>query len=220
MKCSHCNGECCYLEKREGTTRYSQLQSHGNGVHFCKQCEDGTQTMSKRRIVIYDGPDNCGKTNMAQELSRRINVPYFKNKDEHKYFLSDPAYFLHAARYVDTYFTSYLEVTDVSIILDRAWPSEWVYSQALGRPTDLSILRELDERHSALGTRIIIPYRKDYSKCVDDYEVVNKNIQKISDLYHEFFKWTKCETLMLQVDHEDLELEMKDTMQFLEETDR
>lgn len=155
---------------------------------------------------------------MAQELSKRIGVPYFKNQDEHRYFLSDPSYFMHAARYVDTYFAAYLKATDVSIILDRAWPSEWVYSQALGRPTDMGILRELDERHSALGTRIIIPYRTDYSKCVDDYDAVNQNIQKISDLYQEFFKWTKCEALLLQVDHEDLELEMKETMTFLEES--
>ena len=157
---------------------------------------------------------------MAQELSRRINVPYFKNRDEHKYFLADPSYFLHAARYVDTYFASYLEVTDVSIILDRAWPSEWVYSQALGRPTDMGILRELDERHSELGTRIIIPYRTDYSKCVDDYEIVNQNIQKISDLYQEFQAWSKCSSLLLCVDHENLELEMNETMEFLQESDQ
>ena len=220
MKCPHCNGECCYLDKREGTTRYSQLQSHGNGVHFCKQCEDGTQTMSKQRIIVYDGMDRCGKTEMAKELSRRIGVPYFKNGAEHTHFLKNPEYFINAIRYVDTYFTSYLESSGASVILDRAYPSEWVYSQALNRPTDMGILRELDERHCALGTRIIIPYRQNRDKVVDDYEAVNKNIQKIHDLYQEFFKWTKCETLLLQVDHEDLELEMKDTMQFLEETDR
>ena len=220
MKCPHCNGECCYLDKREGTTRYSQLQSHGNGVHFCKQCEDGTQTMSKQRIIVYDGMDRCGKTEMAKELSRRIGVPYFKNGAEHTHFLKNPEYFINAIRYVDTYFTSYLESSGASVILDRAYPSEWVYSQALNRPTDMGILRELDERHCALGTRIIIPYRQNRDKVGDDYEAVNKNSQKIHDLYQEFFKWTKCETLLLQVDHEDLELEMKDTMQFLEETDR
>lgn len=178
------------------------------------------EVQARRRIIIYDGPDNCGKTNMAQELSHQTEIPYFKNKDEHKYFLSDPSYFLHAIRYVDTYFTAYLEATNVSIILDRAWPSEWVYSQALGRKTDFDTLRELDERHARLGTRIIIPFRQDYSGCVDDYEAVNENIQKISDLYHEFASWSRCETLLLQVDHEDLALEMRDTIQFLEETDR
>jgi deoxyadenosine/deoxycytidine kinase len=176
--------------------------------------------MRKQKIIVYDGMDRCGKTEMAKELSHRIGVPYFKNGAEHTHFLKNPEYFINAIRYVDTYFTSYLESSGASVILDRAYPSEWVYSQALNRPTDMGILRELDERHCALGTRIIIPYRQNRDRVVDDYEVVNKNIQKIHDLYHEFFKWTKCKTLMLQVDHEDLELEMKDTMQFLEETDR
>ena len=153
---------------------------------------------------------------MAQELSRRLNITYFKNKDEHKYFLADPSYFLHAARYVDTYFTSYLEASGASVILDRAWPSEFVYSQVLGRPTDMGILRELDERHSALGTKIIIPHRQDYSKCVDDYDSVNQNIQKIHDYYLKFYEWTKCDVLLLPVDHEDLEIEMQQTMDFLE----
>jgi len=42
MKCQNCNGFCCHLEKREGTTRYAQLYTHGEGVHWCKSCEDGT----------------------------------------------------------------------------------------------------------------------------------------------------------------------------------
>lgn len=173
--------------------------------------------MNKQRIVIYDGPDGCGKTEMARELSKRLNVPYFKNNDDHKYFLSDPTYFANAARYVETHFTSYLEATGASIILDRSWPSEWIYSQALGRQTDFKVLRELDERHSRLGTKIIIPYRNDYSNCSDIYDSVNKNIQKISDLYQEFYSWTRCKALLLQVDHEDLEKEMEQTFKFLEE---
>ena len=123
-----------------------------------------------QRIVIYDGPDSCGKSEMAKELSRRLGISYFKNADEHRYFLKDPSYFLNAIRYVDTYFTSYLESSGASIILDRAWPSEWIYSQALGRKTDFDLLRELDNRHAKLGTVIVIPSRSSYVKMRDDYE--------------------------------------------------
>lgn len=41
MKCKSCNGECCYVDKREGTTRYAQLVPHGQGVHWCRHCADG-----------------------------------------------------------------------------------------------------------------------------------------------------------------------------------
>lgn len=168
-----------------------------------------------QKIIIFDGPDSCGKTNMAKELSWLIGVNYFKNADEHKYFLKDPNYFIHAIRYVDTYFTSYLEVTGASIILDRAYPSEWVYSTALGRSTDAGVLRELDDRHAALGTCIVIPHRSDYTSKKDDYDIVNENITKIHDLYNDFAAWTKCKCLLLNVDDEDINREMKTILDFM-----
>ena len=171
--------------------------------------------LMKQKVIIFDGPDRCGKTNMARELSRRINVPYFKNKDEHKYFLKDPSYFLNAIRYVDTYFTSYLETSGSSVILDRAWPSEWIYSKVFDRTTDLEVLRELDERHSKLGTKIVIPLRKDYSRVRDEYESINKNLTKIHDLYLKFCDWSFCESRVIYVDDENLDREMKEIQEFL-----
>jgi thymidylate kinase len=172
--------------------------------------------MTKRKVIIFDGPDACGKTNMAKELAVETGIPYFKNSDEHKYFLSDPDYFINAVRYVDTYFTSYLEATGASVILDRAWPSEWIYSKVMGRDTDLHVLRELDTRHAKLGTKLIIPWRSDYSKIRDDYKVINDNIQVIHNLYMEFAKyWTQCDVLLLNVDDENLERELTEIRQFV-----
>lgn len=173
------------------------------------------QKNTNQKVIILDGPDGTGKTHIGKELSWVTGIPYFKNKDEHKYFLKDPVYFIHAIRYVDTYFTSYLETSGASIILDRAYPSEWVYSTALDRPTDMGILRELDDRHAALGTHIVIPHRSDYALVKDDYDVVNDNIRKIHDLYMEFAAWTKCSCLVLNVDDEDLTREVKDIMGFM-----
>ena len=169
----------------------------------------------KQNIVIFDGPDRCGKTNMAQALSRRINVPYFKNRDEHKYFLSDPSYFLHAIRYVDTYFASYLEASGASVILDRAWPSEWVYSQTFNRPTDMELLRELDNRHAKLGTKIIIPLRKDYSRVRDEYDSINQKLTTLHDFYLKFHEWSNTQTKIIWVDDEDLDREMQEITKFI-----
>ena len=161
-----------------------------------------------QKVIIFDGPDNTGKSHIGKELSRQTGITYFKNADEHRYFLKDPEYFVHAIRYVDTYFTSYLEASGASIILDRAWPSEWIYSQALGRKTDFGVLRELDERHAALGTHLVITWRHDYSSKKDDYEQVNANIERIHNLYMKFAEWTQCKTLLLNVDDENLEREI------------
>lgn len=171
--------------------------------------------MVEQTVIIAEGPDRCGKTNIATELAHRIGVPYFKNKAEHQYFLKDPDYFIHAIRYVDTYFTSYLETTGASIILDRAWPSEWVYSQALGRKTDMAVLRDLDARHAALGTKLVIAHRTDYGGVRDEYQVVNDNIRRIHDLYMELASWTQCRCLLLNVDDENLEREISDIRRFV-----
>lgn len=144
-----------------------------------------------------------------------MGITYFKNTDEHKYFLKDPSYFVNAVRYVDTYFTSYLETSGASVILDRAYPSEWVYSHVLGRGTDMEILHELDQRHAALGTVIIIPYRSSYVNQTDDYQAVNDNILRIHDRYLEFATWTRCKCLMLNVDDENLRREIQDITRFI-----
>lgn len=166
--------------------------------------------MNKQSVIIFDGPDGCGKTNIAQELSRISGITYFKNEDEHRYFRSDPSYFINAIRYVDRYFTSYLEASGSSIILDRAWPSEWVYSKAMKRETDLEILRELDARHADLGTIIIVPVRSDYSNVDETYPELKTQLQNIDRLYREFINWTKCETILLNVDDEDLDREINE----------
>jgi len=170
-----------------------------------------------RRLLSSTGQiEGCGKTHMAKELAKITNIAYFKNIDEHKYFLSDPNYFINAIRYVDTYFTSYLEASGASIILDRAWPSEWIYSKAVGRSTDLEVLKDLDRRHARLGTKLIIPWRSDYTKVKDDYDVVNQKINLIHDLYHEFANsWTQCDVLLLNVDNEDLNEEMQQITGFI-----
>ena len=86
---------------------------------------------SSQQIIIFEGPDGCGKTNISTALSEKIRVPYFKNKDEWKFFVDNPSYFVNALTYGDPYFLSYLEQTGASVIVDRWYPSEWVYSQVL-----------------------------------------------------------------------------------------
>jgi thymidylate kinase len=172
--------------------------------------------MTKQHVIIFDGPDGCGKTQMSQALANELEIPYFKNCDEHRYFLQDPSYFLHAVRYVDTYFTSFLEQSGASVILDRAWPSEWIYGSVLGRKVDFEVLRELDSRHARLGTKIIVPVRSNYENSSDEYEAINDNIEKIHERYLEFAEWSKCDVLVMNVDDENLERELSDIKQFLE----
>ena len=171
----------------------------------------------KQRVIIFDGPDGCGKTNIAEALSSVIGVPYFKNKDEHRYFRSDPDYFINAVRHVDTYFTSYLEVSHASVVLDRAWPSEWIYSHVMGRETDAEVIRSLDERHAALNTIIVIPFRSSYENVDEQYEEVRQRLPAIDARYKAFAKWSKCHTLLINVDSEDLQRQLRTIISFMQD---
>jgi thymidylate kinase len=171
----------------------------------------------KQTVIIFDGPDGCGKTNIAQALSSAIGIPYFKNADEHKYFRSDPNYFIHAIKYVDTYFTSYLERTGSSIILDRAWPSEWIYSSVLSRKTDHDTLKDLDTRYANLNTIIIIPYRTSYDSVNEEYDEVKNKLSEIDAKYREFAKWSQCHTLLMNVDSEDLQHQLHVIVNFMQD---
>ena len=171
----------------------------------------------KQRVIIFDGPDMCGKTEMAQALSERLNIPYFKNENEWAFFEDDPAYFKNAATYGDPYFASYLRQTHASVIMDRWYPSEWVYSQVFDRETDPAAMTRVDEWVAAMGAVIIIPWRKSYAGLKDQFESVTvKKMAEIEAVYKAFTAWTKCEVFWLNVDDENLERELTEIMEFLE----
>jgi thymidylate kinase len=172
---------------------------------------------SAQNIIIFEGPDGCGKTNIARALSTQLSIPYFKNENEWAFFENDPSYFINALTYGDPYFLSYLEQTGASVIADRWYPSEWVYSKAFSRPTNHDALESIDSRAAALGTKIIIPHRTDYSGVIDQFEsiITTDTLKSIHKLYQDFAKWTQCSTYFLNVDDEVLVRELFEITSFL-----
>ena len=173
----------------------------------------------KQKVIVFEGPDGCGKTNISKALAGDLQVPYFKNKDEWKYFVNDPAYFVNALTYGDPYFLSYLEQTGASVIVDRWYPSEWVYSQVFNRPTNMDALEHIDRRAAALGTKIVIPYRENYQDVVDQFEdvITPEVLENVHSAYLRFMEWTECDTFLLNVDDDNLTRELREVHNFLGE---
>ena len=68
-----------------------------------------------------------------------------------------------------------------------------------------------------MGARILICTRKSFVGITDD---LNPNLdevalQKISDLYAEFAKWTKCKTYTLYVDDENINREISEILTWM-----
>lgn len=168
-------------------------------------------------VLMFGGPDMTGKTNIAKELSRRLDIPYFKSSEEGKTFLSNQDKFIMDLRYADPRVADFVLQTNHSVIFDRGYPCEWVYSKFFNRDTDLNALRYVDDIHSAIGTKIIITYRSSYENIIDDLnpDIAGSKLRDIEMLYREFLSWTKCQCFFLNVDSNDLDHEIKNIMKFL-----
>ncbi len=175
--------------------------------------------MSRQRVILFIGADGTGKTEMSTELSKRLGIPRFKNKGEWDHFGRDDAYFANVMRFGDYgFFSQYLVQTGASVIMDRGYPCEHVYSKVFGRQTDEAVLARIDEVYASIDAHIVVAQRSSYVGRIDDMfeSIDSKKLQEIHDAYLEFASWTKCKTLLLNVDDEDIEREMHDIMRFLE----
>lgn len=174
--------------------------------------------VKKQLVLLCGGPDRCGKTNILRELERRLHVPYFKASGEHNNFLTSQNNFVNELRYADPRFCDLLYQTGHSVLVDRAYMCEWVYSQFFDRETDMRMLRVMDSMYAKLGAKILICTRKSFLGIKDDLDsnIDEEALQKISSLYMEFVKWTRCETYVLYVDDEDLDREVTEILEFVE----
>jgi thymidylate kinase len=151
-----------------------------------------------QKIIIFDGPDGTGKTNIARALSGRWDVPYFKFSGEHDYWRKDK--FKTALEFDQPFMLEYLKQSQASIIWDRAYPSEYVYSQIFNRETNTELLERLDREYAKYGTWIVIPLRRNYTDNEEDDLVPKSELTNLHDGYEEFCDWTECNTIRIYVD--------------------
>jgi deoxyadenosine/deoxycytidine kinase len=175
-----------------------------------------------QRIVFLCGPDRCGKTEIGQELAGRSGIPYFKASSEHDTFLSCRVSrreaFLNQMRYADPRVFDVLKQTGHSVIFDRGFPCERVYSKVLGRKTDQQIIKHMDEMWASLGAVIVLCHRSSYLGISDDLDprIDSHVLDAIHDEYFDFVdNVTRCRTLKLNVDDEDLDREVSEIMEFI-----
>lgn len=159
--------------------------------------DPGTEEMKHQTIIVMEGPDGCGKTNIGKALADEICVPYFKVETERRNWHAGE--FVKALEHDQTYIVQFLEQTGHSVLIDRAWPSEYVYSRVFGRQTNMDVLEEVDGRFAMLDAKIVLCLRNDYSVVQDDL-VDSSRLMGIHDAYLDFARWTRCKVTHLYVD--------------------
>jgi len=163
-----------------------------------------------------------GKTQIAQELSRRTDIPYFKASSEHGAYLSSKVekrdLFLNQLRYADPRVADLLKQTKQSVIFDRGYPCEWVYSKVMARDSDATMLFHLDDVWSDMGAKIVLCHRSSYLGIVDDLDpkINSHTLDALHDEYWHFANHvTKCQVHKLNVDDENLDREVDEVIKFM-----
>lgn len=159
--------------------------------------------MKKQLVLLMEGTDRSGKSTIGKMVAERLQIPYFKFARD-KEALSGSEMTSMMLKYADPYFCDFLKQTKTSVVIDRHYPSEWVYSHALGRSTDEERIRETDRLFSEIPTTVVIMKRKSYVGVVDDDSRLDSDrLEMISKKYSDFAKWSKCTVIELEFDSWD-----------------
>jgi thymidylate kinase len=158
-------------------------------------------------ILIFEGHDKSGKTTIAKELSKRLNIPRFKVQRDN--FNWDPAANL---KYLTEGVTQFICQTDASIILDRWHPSDFMYSKLFLRPVDMDIVKSIDARLAERNALIIYCYKDPEQFIVDEEDAafVNPSMYgSMTSLYQQFAAlYSKCRYIFLNTSDQDLEKQL------------
>ena len=165
-----------------------------------------------QQIIIFEGHDMVGKTTILTELSKRLNIPAYKEiRNERWYDHMIDLLYAEEAR------CQMLEQLGFSVIFDRSYPSEWVYSQVYNRPTLFDKLTTLDKRYAMMGAKIIILYKTHDKFLDDDQKLIEKEkYTDIKDMYTEFAKQSQCQCLLIDTSDQDLEKQLALITRFLQ----
>jgi thymidylate kinase len=162
--------------------------------------------MTRQTIIILEGHDKSGKSTIAEALSKRISLPIFK--------MSRPKYFwdpLSFQTYATESITQMLEQTGVSVILDRSFPSDYMYSTLFIRPYDYERGKKTDERFATMNALIVYCY-KNKSSYLEDPEdasfISTKDYDKMKTIYSSFLRSSRTRSIEINTSDEDLEKQL------------
>lgn len=143
-------------------------------------------------IYMLEGPDGAGKSTLGDALSNITNIPYYKPSV--KKFEDRRETRLITANGGDT-LANYLLQTGNSVIFDRNYPSEWVYSRVFGVMADEVAIFDLDNKYADMRAIIIYVDRFSY-EGVYLPDISQQQITLIKGWYGRFMERTRCRVVV------------------------
>jgi hypothetical protein len=165
-------------------------------------------------IIILEGPDKVGKTEIAKALARRLKFPYFKFELEGTGF-KEQGFFNNLTTYSLPFFVSYLKQTEPDVVIDRFYQSEVMYSQVLGRSYNSAVIDQADADLAKLGDVFLIICLKDEVNEEDEH-IDKKYYEALARKYrYEIGLISRIPTLKLDTTDQDLDRELREILDFI-----
>lgn len=159
-----------------------------------------------------EGPDKVGKSTIAKELSKVLDIPYFKFT-AHDYW--DKSEYELATKFDQPFLAELLRQTGYSMIIDRGYPSEYAYGKTFNRNVDLDLIGKLDKMFSNLNTTIVYCEKVNNEEKDERFDIDKYNMLKFN--YTQFFIVTKCKHIYLDTTDQDLNKQVKEITERLKE---
>jgi thymidylate kinase len=138
-------------------------------------------------IIFIEGPDGTGKSNIAEALADKYEMKVYKNDAEFRLYNEDSTNkFINLLRYSGPAEYHMTKLLSPDIIFDRNYISEYAYSKAFNRETDLSLIKAFDSLYSKLNSMVIYCYKEEYKNYEDDFIDLEK-ISEIDSAYRLYF---------------------------------
>lgn len=160
-----------------------------------------------QNIIILEGGDCTGKSEIARELKRIFGFETYRPTRQDVMRQGTQIEKIKNQILEGIALVDILSQSRHSLVFDRYYPSEWVYSKVFQRPQHLEELTKVDEAFASIGAKIVICFKTNFSNYSDDIIPIEKCLE-INKTYIDFSLWTRCFTSMLDTTAVDLNLEI------------
>lgn len=170
----------------------------------------------KQTVIHFIGHDNSGKSSIAKALSHELRIPYFCNPHNAQYHSgNNNISYLHAEGLLEFHL---LSECGFSLIRDRNYICEIVYSAMYNRETDIEFIHSLHKAYCTFPNfSIIYCYKEQFREKFEDEYVKEEEIFGLKALYGAAIKLLPHQEKVLWLDttNEDLGHQIKTIKEFI-----
>ncbi len=158
-------------------------------------------------IIVFEGHDMVGKTNIAKAVGERLGTMVYKSSREKGKWWDPTIDLLYG---MDAYIDM-IRYFKQDIIFDRFHGSEYAYSQVFKRFTSKEKLRDIDTKLADTGCIIVYCWKTPPHYEPDDTGLIDMSqYDNIKDAYDEFLEFTNCDVVKICTDDKDLEKQVEE----------